>query len=844
MESDKFITVCDSTGGSPQVFVIDLAAGNAVTKRPISAEAAIMNPASKVLALRAGTQLQIFTLEPRTKKVKSHTMTAPCEFWRWTSPTTIALVTPQSVFHWSIDGPEPPVKVVERHFFSLSAREGTQITGYEVSPDGKWCLLMGGSQGAATMQLVSIEKGVSQKITGHAGCFHTLRRRGLGDPAPLVCFEEKKAGDSPAKLVVVDLRENTKTTPGGGLVFLSRSSSRKLFSRATATIPVPADAPTDSPVAMMASPKHDLLYVLTREGYLYLFDLLSLKVVCRARVASSDTTVFAACPETTTGGILGMTRKGELFQVSLNEEALVPYVAFRDHALGISLASRLDLPGADDLCRKEFDRRMATSDVAGAAEVAAEAPRGLLRTADTIQRFQALREQAPPHLGGELEIPLVRYFHALLDRGYKLTDLESLELARALIRSGQTQVLEKWLHEDKLECSDQLGDLLLQADVNLALSVYDRANVPETTIALVASGTSDENALTLTWTASSSSSSTNDAKTTATTTAKKTTTNAANAGMMGSAERPAQQLGPSETRNHGTARGAQKTTEADEPTLTTTREKAPPLVASGSSSPAQSSPPPAGVVVVVVKAFGDVRLAPDFTHALSADPVTKRRVLLDDKMPVRDYPWTLDVDGNLFATLDEGRFYAQPRKSRWGYGVGLVPESELEDERAAWNLLETGTITARVPNVGIFALHGKAGASDLKLVPFAGHHAAWAFHHPSEDKHPSLDAEDDSPADKTIAAWLAATTAPQQQQQQQKEKKKNRTRPSIAPSPKPRRWSSRRPHRRPGVTRSSTRGAASGFLSRRKKTTTRGRRSTDERPEPRAGLRRLLVAGK
>ena len=52
MESDKFITVCDSSGGSPQVVIIDLANRNNVVKRPISAEAAIMNPVSQVLALR------------------------------------------------------------------------------------------------------------------------------------------------------------------------------------------------------------------------------------------------------------------------------------------------------------------------------------------------------------------------------------------------------------------------------------------------------------------------------------------------------------------------------------------------------------------------------------------------------------------------------------------------------------------------------------------------------------------------------------------------------------------------------------------------------------------------
>lgn len=39
-------------------------------------------------------------------------------------------------------------------------------------------------------------------------------------------------------------------------------------------------------------------------------------------------------------------------------------------------------------------------------------------------------------------------------------------------------MLEKWLKEDKLECSEELGDLVKQADPTLALSVYLRANVP------------------------------------------------------------------------------------------------------------------------------------------------------------------------------------------------------------------------------------------------------------------------------------------------------------------------------------------------------------------------------
>ena len=69
MESDKFISVC----GGGNVTIIDLSNNNEVTRRPISAEAAIMNPVAKVIALRSQSQLQIFNLELRTKMKASTT---------------------------------------------------------------------------------------------------------------------------------------------------------------------------------------------------------------------------------------------------------------------------------------------------------------------------------------------------------------------------------------------------------------------------------------------------------------------------------------------------------------------------------------------------------------------------------------------------------------------------------------------------------------------------------------------------------------------------------------------------------------------------------------------------
>jgi clathrin heavy chain len=467
MESDKFITVCENNGGTQQVAIIDLNAGNTVTRQRISAEAAIMNPVSRVIALRAGNQLQIFNLELKAK-MKSHAMPVPVQYWTWTSPNSIALVTATSVFHWSIEGDAAPVKIFDRN---AAMTEGTQIINYQVSQDGKWCLLIGISAGPAgpsgptingNMQLYSTEKKVSQMLQGHTGAFATIKVEGRSDPAQVLCFEQKKP-DSAAQIFVMEVGR-------------AKDAAGPAFRVTPQNIPVPADAGSDFPVSMCVSSKHDIIYMVSKMGYLYMFDVMSGKPLYRARITQS--TVFAAVEQRSTGGILGITtRTGQVLQVSLNESNLVPYIinTLRDQDLALSLASRLGLSGADDIYTAKFNTLMSSNDIAGAAKLAANSPNGILRSVDTIRRFQQVQGQP-----GQPQ-PVFQYFSMLLENG-KLNKLESYELAGPVLQQGRPQMLEKWISEDKLTHSEELGDLLVKTDISLALTVYLAANVPEKAI--------------------------------------------------------------------------------------------------------------------------------------------------------------------------------------------------------------------------------------------------------------------------------------------------------------------------------------------------------------------------
>ena len=58
MESDKFICIREKVGEQNQVVIIDMADPSNPIRRPITADSAIMNPTSKVIALK-GTRRDV-----------------------------------------------------------------------------------------------------------------------------------------------------------------------------------------------------------------------------------------------------------------------------------------------------------------------------------------------------------------------------------------------------------------------------------------------------------------------------------------------------------------------------------------------------------------------------------------------------------------------------------------------------------------------------------------------------------------------------------------------------------------------------------------------------------------
>ncbi|XP_065172053.1 clathrin heavy chain-like isoform X2 [Atheta coriaria] len=460
MESDKFICVREKVGETSQVVIIDMADPTNPIRRPITAESAIMNPASKVIALKgkSGVEtqktLQIFNIEMKSK-MKAHLMTEDVVFWKWISLNSLALVTETAVYHWSMEGDSTPVKMFERH----SSLNGAQIINYRCDPKQNWLLLVGISaqqnRVIGNMQLYSVERKCSQPIEGHAASFATFKMEGNPEPSTLFCFAVR--------------------TPQGGKLHIievgQSPSGNQPFQKKTVDVFFPPEAANDFPVAMQVSAKYDCIYLITKYGYIHLYDIETATCIYMNRISSE--TIFVTAPHEATGGIIGVNRRGQVLSVSVDEECIVRYVntVLHNPDLALRLAARNNLAGAEELFSSKFQMLFQNGQYAEAAKVAANAPKGILRTPSTIQMFQQV--QAPSGQNS----PLLQYFGILLDQG-KLNRYESLELVKPVLVQGRKPLLEKWLKDEKLECSEELGDLVKQAEPSYALAVYLRANVP------------------------------------------------------------------------------------------------------------------------------------------------------------------------------------------------------------------------------------------------------------------------------------------------------------------------------------------------------------------------------
>mmetsp|Transcript_88548 Transcript_88548/g.255372 ORF Transcript_88548/g.255372 Transcript_88548/m.255372 type:complete len:1482 (+) Transcript_88548:892-5337(+) len=254
--------------------------------------------------------------------------------------------------------------------------------------------------------------------------------------------------------------------------------------KVNAEIQMPPEVPTDFAVGMHLSEKHGVVFMVTKAGYLFVFDVATATMLVRTRVSQDP--IFISTGSKSSGGCIFVNRKGAVTTVKVNEQAIVNYISNKlvhlpnRQDIAFTLARRFGLAGANELFQQQFARYFASGDYKNAATIAAQCKSGILRTPEVINQFKSVAGTP-----GQAS-PILTYFSVLLEHGGKLNGLESIELVRPVVQQQRRELVEKWLKEDKLECTEELGDLVKPLDTRFALSIYLRASVHQKVIACFA----------------------------------------------------------------------------------------------------------------------------------------------------------------------------------------------------------------------------------------------------------------------------------------------------------------------------------------------------------------------
>lgn len=155
------------------------------------------------------------------------------------------------------------------------------------------------------------------------------------------------------------------------------------------------------------SQKHGVAFLITKYGYIHLYDIETGTCIYMNRI--SGDTIFVTAPHEATSGIIGVNRKGQVsinlwkkvsknqmfffsklkkpynfylfcqqvLSVSVEEDNIVQYVTtnLQNPDLALKIASRGNLPGAEDLFVRKFNNLFQSGNYQEAAKVAASAPK-------------------------------------------------------------------------------------------------------------------------------------------------------------------------------------------------------------------------------------------------------------------------------------------------------------------------------------------------------------------------------------------------------------------------------------------------------------------------------------
>src|SRR3569833_1434454 len=157
------------------------------------------------------------------------------------------------------------------------------------------------------MQLYSKDRGISQASEGHAAAFGATRMEGAPQDSKLFAFAVRTA--TGAKLHVVEV---------------DKPEANPAFTKKAVDVFFPPEATNDFPVAMQVSQMYGVFFLVTKYGFIHLYDLETGTCIFMNRISSE--TIFTTCGDKESTGIVGINRKGQVLFVTIDDTTMVQYL--------------------------------------------------------------------------------------------------------------------------------------------------------------------------------------------------------------------------------------------------------------------------------------------------------------------------------------------------------------------------------------------------------------------------------------------------------------------------------------------------------------------------------------
>ncbi|CCW60031.1 unnamed protein product [Phytomonas sp. EM1] len=450
IDGEKYVCVRDvQENGQTSLVIADLVKQESMRNNIKDAEAAIMNPNSKILALRSGRNMQIFDVDA-SKRLKALVFHDDILFWRWVDAETVGIVTATTVYHWRLNtAPDtPPERVFDR---GEDYGASVQILSYHVDEKKKWLVLTGvtrdGTSTVGKAFLYSVENKSSRVLSGHACNFITTTVPNESRPCDIMCM----AWNSPQE--------------GGQVMIMELPTSEKMDLTLTRRVYSVRMQEGDFPIVMHMSERHKLLTVVTSRGAYVLMDIFTGTILATQQFAPA--VIFCGAEDRTTGGIICVSSQGAVIRVAPNDASIIPFVKnhMQNPQLAIRIAESANLGGVDDLFRTQLESYLQSGNVEAAIRMCLRAPGGALRTPEVLRRFMQLPQQPG-------QPPAISTYFKLVLAETKLNEFESVELARAVLPKGGIGFVKQQLDEGKLTPNTELADLVQRLDPDMAMKIY------------------------------------------------------------------------------------------------------------------------------------------------------------------------------------------------------------------------------------------------------------------------------------------------------------------------------------------------------------------------------------